>query len=138
MIANDLPYCDEYYLPKKLRKEYYKARKKPAIIHYIGNMMPCFNPYPDMYTYFWKYARQSPCYEIILQRMSMNSAHRYYLSIKQRLELLVQYWPNILLYWRYKILSKITFGKKRKKYKEKRKNLKTLIKQTKQFLKGIK
>mgnify|MGYP000181624190 CR=1 FL=1 len=45
---------------------------------------------------------------------------------------------NKLKYWRYKLLSKITFGKKRKKYKEKRKKVKTLIKQTKQFLKGIK
>ncbi len=36
-------------------------------------------------------------------------------------------------YWRYKILSKITFGKMRKKYKEKRKKLKEKLKQVKKF-----
>lgn len=40
-------------------------------------------------------------------------------------------------YWRYKILSKITFGKTRKKYKEKRKELKQKLKQVRRFRKDI-
>ena len=38
-------------------------------------------------------------------------------------------------YWRYKLLSKITFGKTRKKYKEKRKKLKQKLKQVRKFRK---
>ena len=40
------------------------------------------------------------------------------------------------LYVKYYVLSKITFGKMRKHYKQKRKELKARIKQVKQFLKG--
>ena len=40
------------------------------------------------------------------------------------------------LYVKYYVLSKITFGKMRKHYKKKRKELKSRIKQVKQFLKG--
>lgn len=43
-----------------------------------------------------------------------------------------------LSYLYYKFMSKFVWGAKRKKYQEKRKKLKALIKQTKQFLKGIK
>ena len=39
-------------------------------------------------------------------------------------------------YWRYKFLSKITFGKVRKKYKKKRKMLKSKLKFVKRALKG--
>ena len=47
-----------------------------------------------------------------------------------------KYTQNKIQYYRYWILSKITFGKMRKHYKKKRKELKSKIKQVKQFLKG--
>ncbi|MDO5387015.1 MAG: glycosyltransferase, partial [Pseudomonadota bacterium] len=46
------------------------------------------------------------------------------------------YTKNKIRYWRYRLLSKITFGKKRKKYKQKRKELKVRLKQVRAFLKG--
>jgi lipopolysaccharide biosynthesis glycosyltransferase len=69
MIANKPDFIDEYYLPQELRKEYFEARKDPYIIHYVGRAMPCYTTSPDLYEYFWKYARQTVFYEILLQRM---------------------------------------------------------------------
>lgn len=46
------------------------------------------------------------------------------------------YTQNKFKYWKYKLLSNITFGKKRKKYKQKRKDLKSRLKQVRRFLKG--
>lgn len=46
------------------------------------------------------------------------------------------YLKNKIRYWRYRLLSKITFGKKRRKYKQKRKELKARLKQVRAFLKG--
>ena len=43
---------------------------------------------------------------------------------------------SLLHYEKYKLLSKMTFGEMRKHYKRKRKELKSKIKQVKQFLKG--
>jgi hypothetical protein len=40
-----------------------------------------------------------------------------------------------LTYWRYKLMSKITWGRRRKKYKNKRKYLKSKLKLIKQYLK---
>ena len=72
MIANMPDFIDEYYLPQELRKEYFEARKAPYIIHYVGRAMPCYTTSPDLYEYFWKYARLTPFYEILLQRMTID------------------------------------------------------------------
>lgn len=69
MVANTAPYIDEYYLPEDLRKEYFQSRLNPGIIHYVGRAIPCYTTKPDLYEYYWKYARQTPFYEIIIQRM---------------------------------------------------------------------
>ena len=53
----------------------------------------------------------------------------------QLLQNIANYSSNRLNYYRCKLLSKITFGKMRKHYKNKRKDLKLKIKQVKQFLK---
>ncbi len=69
MIANNPGSLDEALLPDKLIKEYLDARNNPYIIHYIGKAIPCFTQTPDMYSYFWRYARETEYYEIILQKM---------------------------------------------------------------------
>ena len=72
MISNVPENNDEIFLPDELRKEYFEARKNPGIIHYVGRGMPCYTTKPDLYEYFWKYARQSIFYEILIQRMSLD------------------------------------------------------------------
>lgn len=76
MISNVPENNDEIFLPEDLRKEYFEARRNPGIIHYVGRGMPCYTTKPDLYEYFWKYARHSVFYEILIQRMFMDSANQ--------------------------------------------------------------
>ncbi len=74
MIANVPHATDEYYLPADLRKEYYEARLDPYIIHYVGKAIPCFAEEPDLFEYFWIYARKTCFYEVLLQKMCRKNA----------------------------------------------------------------
>jgi len=56
----------ETYAPHWLAEAYKEARKHPWIIHYAGHMSPCFVQESDMAEYFWKYARNTPFYEMLL------------------------------------------------------------------------
>lgn len=85
MTANKAPGIDEYYLPEPLRREYYEARREPYGIHYIGRSMPCYTIVPDMYEYFWKYARQTEFYEILLQRMVLDYSNKLAESVRHQL-----------------------------------------------------
>lgn len=58
--------------PRWLNLMYQEARKKPKIIHYAGPEKPWFYPEMDMGPVFWKYAKETPYYEIMLSRMSQN------------------------------------------------------------------
>ena len=55
--------------PKELDDAYMEARKAPKIIHYAGGDKPWQKPDMDLSEYFWKYAKDSGYYEIILARM---------------------------------------------------------------------
>lgn len=76
MVSNIPDNLDEYFLPEDLRKEYFEARANPYIIHYVGKSMPCFTTNPDLYEYFWKYARMTVFYEILLQKQSIDYAEK--------------------------------------------------------------
>lgn len=58
--------------PADMYLSYMTARKNPAIIHYSGEQKPWAMPEIDMAWYFWKYARKSAFYELILYKV-MNS-----------------------------------------------------------------
>ena len=49
------------------------AREDPFVVHYVGRETakpkPWSNPEIDFASYFWKYARKSPFYEVIIYRM---------------------------------------------------------------------
>ena len=113
-------------------KEYENASQNPYIIHFNGSIQrPWINPSYEKAEYFWQYARMTPFYEEILYKnLTVNLEHKNILKG-------IAYYPkNVLGYYKNKLLSKITFGKMRKHYKQKRKELKARIKQVKQFLKG--
>ncbi len=61
---NQIKFC-----PANMYFEYMEARKSPAIIHYSGEQKPWANPNMDMASYFWKYAKASKFYELILFRI---------------------------------------------------------------------
>lgn len=73
MVANNPNDVDEYYLPSDLRLDYYNARLNPFVVHFVGQSMPCCTRTPDMDEYFWKYARQSPFYEVLLSYFIRNT-----------------------------------------------------------------
>lgn len=60
--------------PQWLYHMYMEARKKPKIIHYAGPQKPWLYPEMDMGSVFWKYAKNTPYYEIMLYRMNASAA----------------------------------------------------------------
>lgn len=84
MVSNVPTMLDEYDLPEDLRREYYEARRNPYIVHYVGRSMPCYvtTYVSDMYEYFWKYARQTVFYEVLLMRMSKDYAEKLAESVR--------------------------------------------------------
>lgn len=117
MIANSYPRLDEYFLPKKLRAEYMKARQEPGIIHYVGRGMPCFKKRADLSVPWWEVARKSPFYEYFLARQSYYCASWYFCENHLSQQLNIRLWFS---YEWYRILSHICFWGKRRYYKTKK------------------
>lgn len=61
--------------PMHLSKLYFESRKNPKIVHYAGGEKPWVNAGCDFSELFWKEARQSIFYEIILQRMASDTCN---------------------------------------------------------------
>ena len=75
------------------------------IIHFFGSLKPWKDPSAEYAEIWWKYARKTPFYEEILTRLHIfHQIHSLNLKTKFR---------------RYRVLSIITFGKRRKRYKQK-------------------
>lgn len=117
---------------------YEKLRKKPKVVHYAAHRKPWLYPDEEMAELWWSYARKTPFYErILLKTLSTvptafmpdgqagNSAFGYALNYKKN------YWK----YLRYKILSNLTFGKRRAHYEKKRKAYKKALQLGRNFLK---
>ena len=85
MVSNIPENLDEYHLPSDLRKEYYDARRNPFIVHYVGRAIPCNTTEPDLYEHFWKYARKTIYYEILLQKMTIDYAEKLAESVRIQL-----------------------------------------------------
>lgn len=100
MVSNQPQNLDEYYLPHDLRKEYFCARQSPYIIHYVGRSMPCYTTDPDLFEFFWRYARKTDFYEILIQRMAIDYAEKLSESVRIQLR---------------RELGKETFGQKVKR-----------------------
>ncbi|QEY34759.1 DUF4422 domain-containing protein [Caproiciproducens galactitolivorans] len=62
----------EFFAPQSIYQNYLDALEDPWIIHYAGRCIPCFVPQVDLAEYFWKYARMTPYYELILSAMCSN------------------------------------------------------------------
>ncbi|GHU86897.1 hypothetical protein FACS189476_01210 [Spirochaetia bacterium] len=56
--------------PNSVYDAYMKARQNPKIIHYAGNLKPWDKPESDFADEFWKAARKSLFYEVIVKRVS--------------------------------------------------------------------
>ena len=63
--------------PKYLRDEYMKAHANPKVIHYAGPDKPWQQPSADYAEYFWKYARQTIYYEVLMQRLCAQTVREF-------------------------------------------------------------
>lgn len=58
------------FAPDTIRKEYMVAHAKPSIIHYAGFMKPWHDPKQEFAIDFWRLARKTPYYEVLIEGMS--------------------------------------------------------------------
>ena len=133
------------------RKDYEDSIKEPVIIHFVGAIKPwhidALQQLNHKYGYFWwYYARQTPFYEEILYKnLKGNSIQDIKQQVTQQITKVVDnniikdianYSKNRFNYYRCRLLANVTFGKMRKHYNNKKKELKAKIKAVRKFLKG--
>ena len=125
--AWNFPVANEYYLsilelmPFKFIEKYNKDKKQPYIMHYAGIAKPWNELNENMVENWWICARYSPFYEKIISKclaLQEEKLHNKMQVIKE----------NKFKYYKYKILSRLTWGKTNKRHKYKYKQLKALIK----------
>lgn len=138
------PYISEmnqalFQVPQKVYEKYIQALKERYIIHYTSPIKPWSNPEFPLAYFWWKYARMTPFYEEIIYKnlykcknLPQSSLGNSALLIKD----VFQRHKITFKYLKYKIFSKITFGKLHKKYKQKKNEMKARLKAVKRFLKG--
>ena len=61
------------YAPHNIYAAYLKAKSAPKLIHYAGTPKPWHRMDADMGEYFWKYAKTSPFFEILIHEMNIAS-----------------------------------------------------------------
>lgn len=72
------------FAPATLFQEYMEARKNPKIVHFAGFKKPWQFPGEDFGELFWKYARQTPFYELLLYRMTKGKFYKAKQSTRLR------------------------------------------------------
>lgn len=103
---------------------YIQSRQSPYILHYCGAVKPWLKNKLEFADIWWVYARQTPFYEDFM------------ISLWQKIEKQRKILRKIhFKYISYSLLAIITFGKLRKRYKNKKKKLKEEIDEIKQLLK---
>jgi len=121
------------FLASEDREDYIRASKEPYILHYAGEWLRAWE-FPDVrYSdLWWHYARMTPFYEDILFR---NIQNRYIRNTKSNVKVVDvpkrshhSEITNKLRYWRYRLLSHLTFGETKEHYKAKKKYYKQELK----------
>jgi lipopolysaccharide biosynthesis glycosyltransferase len=71
-VWNFMKTSDSIYLPEYLKKQYTDAENNPKILHFKPWTHGNYSPYLPFSEYFWKYAAQTPFYDLIVSRMKEN------------------------------------------------------------------
>lgn len=112
-------YLPNIYYSSPTLKEY--LNDISYVYHFGGPSKPWIKSEVEMGYIWWQYARHTPYYEIILQRMlKVNPNLEPVRKLTAELKDAFKYRQNILKYWRYKLLAKIMFGKKKEHYSNKK------------------
>ncbi len=97
----------------------------PKIIHYIGSRKPWIMPTRILADTWWELARKTPFYEEILQRLAERFPRQMCKEIKE-----LFLFPKTYVSWRRcQLLQKLTWGAKRRHYKQKALQFKQRVKQ---------
>lgn len=63
--------------PDEIREQYTSARKAPSVIHYAGPIKPWMDPSVDFGYEFWKVAKTTPFFELLLNGIMQYKQTRY-------------------------------------------------------------
>ena len=123
-------------LPPDILAFYEDPNIHANIIHYTSHEKPWKNPYHSFANLWWEYARKTPFYEIFLRELYERSQKSHAISrmLSDREINCIFYRYNKTKYWKYRLLSKLTFGKTRKKYKQLKRKYKDKLNSAKRFL----
>lgn len=79
------------YSSPELQKAYMAARAQPRIIHYAGPTKPWDDLEVDFAHVFWRFARQTPYYEIMLMRRYQKLVSEQLVPLEQHLNVIDEY-----------------------------------------------
>jgi Lipopolysaccharide biosynthesis proteins, LPS:glycosyltransferases len=97
-----------------LYREYVESLKAPKILHYLSRHKPWNLPHLDLADLFWDCARRTPYYErLIFNNLRQLNAENDVFKARLRIP------PAKLKYWFYVLMSLVTSGSTRSKYKSK-------------------
>lgn len=105
------------------------------ILHFCSAQKPWNKN--SMYTladiYWWQYAKKTPYYEMLLLDLNNTQLNKKEKKVFNILKLINNKKKIIRNYYRTKILSRITFGKKKKHYQEKNSFLKEKVRKIRKY-----
>lgn len=129
-------------------KDYMKTLNNAVLLHHLTMAKAWFYPEVLKGYLWWKYARQSPFYELILARMMDNklsvsngilssTLNNNLLTYFQTIMYNMGHYPkNIFNYYKYKLLRNFVFGKTLDRYIYKKHLYKDKIKSVEHFING--
>lgn len=110
------------------KNDFISAKEKPVMVHYTTSRKPWALPEVEHSYDFWNYARRSPFYEEILYTnlkvAAVNEETIKNINLK---------WKIYYDYYRAKLLSFVTFGKRKSHYIEKRDRFKQRVRDIRKF-----
>lgn len=115
----------EKYIEPEQAKLWVQRKAAPRIIHYIVEK-PWDNPFSDMASYWWQAAAHTPFYDKI-QRTLLHTLIRRVMRYKR----------DVRKYWGVRLLSKLTFGKLRRRLIERKHTLRRELRLTHRITKGV-
>lgn len=130
IVRNNIYKFDFYY-------KYIEKEKESKIIHYLGSCKPWINTLEYKADIWWKYARNTPYYEDILQCLVQIQNSEHNTRIQKIAYILDHVWYFKIKKISYKIKRKFLNKEKRKIYEQKYRVVKLLLKEAKILKKNL-
>ncbi|MBR3631538.1 MAG: DUF4422 domain-containing protein [Elusimicrobiaceae bacterium] len=122
------------WMPYEFAVKYKQDRLSPKIIHFAGSEKPWYYLENEMADIWWKYARKTPFYEMILEMILERKWKHEITQLSANTNLLFNYHKNLLHYYKYKIILPFVWGNLRVKYNNKKSMYKQKVSQARHWL----